>query len=251
MIPKIIHYIWLGDKPLPKIAEKCIKSWKKYCPDYEIKRWDESNLNLDCCEYAKQAFNEKKYAFVSDAVRFDILFNYGGIYLDIDVELYASLDKFLEDTAVLAFENEDAIAPGLILASEKGNKYIGELLDLYKKDSFILENGSQNLETVCTKVTNYLFERGLVLNNQNQKVLDFSIYSSDYFCPKSLSDGKIRKTQNTVAVHHYYGSWKTKSSKFKSRVLQFIKRIIGQKTINKLKAKRKKRNEGSASSSKQ
>ncbi len=250
MIPKIIHYIWLGGKPLPKIAEKCIKSWKKYCPDYEIKRWDESNLNIDCCKYSRQAFEAKRYAFVADAARFDILFNHGGIYLDIDVELYASLDKFLSDTAIMAFENEDAIAPGLIMACEKGNKYIQEMFEMYKNVSFLNDDGSQNLETVCEKVTNYLLKFGLVLNNQNQKVLDFSLYASEYFCPKSLSDGVVRKTQNTVAIHHYYGSWQKKSSKIKSKILQFIKRIIGQKTVNKLKAKRKKKNENTASSSK-
>ena len=121
---------------------------------------------------------------------------------------------------------------------------------MYCKDKFILENGEMNLETICEKVTNYLLKYGLVLNNQNQNVLDFSLYSSEYFCPKSVTDGKIRKTKNTVAIHHYFGSWQTKSNKFKARILQFIKRILGEKNVQKLKEKRNKRNESSSSSSK-
>lgn len=240
MIPKIIHYIWLGGKPLPKIAEKCIKSWKKFCPDYEIKRWDETNLDVNFCEYASQAYKAKKFAFTADALRFDILYKEGGIYLDVDVELISSLDKFLTDKAIMGFENEKAIAPGLILACEKGNEQVKELLDMYKQDKFILDNGKMNLETICDKVTNYLIKYGLELNNKNQKVLDFSLYASEYFCPKSVTDGKVRKTKNTVAIHHYFGSWQTKINKIKSKILQFIKRLLGEKNVQKLKEKRKK-----------
>lgn len=250
MIPKVIHYIWLGGKPLPKIAEKCIKSWKKYCPDYEIKRWDESNIDLESCSYAKEAYNAKKYAFTADYFRFDILYKEGGIYLDIDVELLKPLDSFLNDTAIMSFENDKAIAPGLILACEKGCESFNEIVDLYKKDKFILDEGTYNLETVCDKITKYLLNFGLELNNKNQKVKEFSIYSSEYFCPKSLSDGKIRKTKNTVAIHYYFASWQTKSNKFKSKILQFIKRILGEKTVNKLKRRRGKNNEGSSLTSK-
>ena len=250
MIPKVIHYIWLGGNPLPKIAEKCIESWKKFCPDYEIKRWDESNIDLEICEYAKQAYDAKKYAFVADVVRFDILYKEGGIYLDIDVELLSSLDAFLNDSAIMAFENEKAIAPGLILACEKGCESFKEIIEIYKKDKFILEDGSQNLETVCDKITRYLLDFGLELNNKNQKVKEFSIYASEYFCPKSLSDGKIRKTKNTVAIHHYFASWQTKSNKLKTKVFQFIKRILGEKIVNKLKGKKEKTNEGSSLTSK-
>lgn len=250
MIPKVIHYIWLGGKPLPKIAEKCIKSWKKYCPNYEIKRWDESNIDLESCSYAKEAYDAKKYAFTADYFRFDILFKEGGIYLDIDVELLKPLDSFLNDSAIMSFENDKAIAPGLILACEKGCESFSEIIDLYKKDRFILEDGSYNLETVCDKITKYLLNFGLELNNKNQKVKEFSIYSSEYFCPKSLSDGKIRKTENTVAIHYYFASWQTKSNKFKSKILQFIKRILGEKTVNKIKSKREKNNESSSLTSK-
>lgn len=250
MIPKVIHYIWLGGKPLPKIAEKCIKSWKKYCPDYEIKRWDESNININLCKYTSQAYEAKKYAFVADVARFDILQKEGGIYLDIDVELVASLDPFLNEKAIMGFETESSIAPGLILACEKNNPIIKYYLDTYINDEFINSKGEQNLETICQRVTNHLVKNGLKLNNQNQKVLNFSIYSSDYFCAKSLTDGVIRKTKNTVAVHHYFGSWIKKSTKIKTKILQICKRILGPKLVTKIKNKRKK-NESSTSFSKQ
>lgn len=251
MIPKVIHYIWLGKNPLPKIAEKCIDSWKKFCPDYEIKRWDETNLDIEFCQYCLQAYEAKKYAFAADALRFDILYKEGGIYLDIDVELYKSLDEFLDNKVVMAFETETSVAPGLVLASERGNSCIKEILDIYLEDKFIKEDGSLNLETVCDKTTNYLVGHGLKLNNTNQEVCGVNVYATEYFCPKSLSDGKVRKTKNTVAVHHYFGSWKSKSSKFKGKVLQFIKRLVGPKLVAKLKEKRNIKNESSTSSCKQ
>ena len=129
-IPKIIHYIWLGGNPLPKIAEKCLKSWKKFCPDYQIIKWDETNLNLDINTYCRQAYDEKKYAFASDVLRFDILKNNGGIYLDIDVELLKPIDSFLHHSCFMGFEQEGSIAPGLIMGCEKNHKDIINLLNI-------------------------------------------------------------------------------------------------------------------------
>lgn len=252
MIPKVIHYIWLGGNPLPKIVEKCIASWKKFCPDYEIKRWDETNLDVNFCEFASQAYNARKFAFAADALRFDIIHKEGGIYLDIDVELFKSLDEVLDNNkVVMAFETENSVNPGLILAAEQNNSTIKDILDIYLKDKFVLEDGSLNLETVCDKTTNYLVQYGLKLNNTNQKVSDVSVFATEYFCPKSLSDGKVRKTKNTMAIHHYFGSWIPKSSKFKGKVLQFIKRLMGPKLVAKLKEKRNKKDESSTSSCKQ
>ena len=110
MIPKIIHYIWLGGKPLPKIAEKCIASWKKYCPDYEIKRWDETNLNISQYQYAQDAYDAKKYAFASDVMRFDVLYKYGGVYVDIDVEILKPIDDLLDTSSFTGFEKNEPIS---------------------------------------------------------------------------------------------------------------------------------------------
>lgn len=249
MIPKVIHYIWLGGQPLPKIAEKCISSWKKYCPDYEIKRWDESNIDINMYQYTAEAYSSKKFAFVSDVARFEILYKEGGIYLDIDVELLGSLDKFLDNKLIMGFETETAINPGLIMGAEQGNEHLKALLNLYENEKFILSD-SLNLKTICERTTEYLCEHGLVLNNTNQNIADINIYSTEYFCPKSLTDGVIRKTSNTVAIHHYYGSWIKKSTKFKTKMLQFCKKLLGPKLVAKLKNKRKS-NESSTSSSKQ
>ena len=133
MIPKIIHYIWLGGKPLPKIAKKCIESWKKFCPDYEIKRWDESNLDLNKYQFVKDAIENKKYAFASDVLRTEILYTYGGIYFDIDVELLKPIDDILKDVDwVMGFETSNMVAPGLVMASVKENQDLANILDIYK-----------------------------------------------------------------------------------------------------------------------
>lgn len=249
MIPKIIHYIWLGGKPLPKIAEKCIKSWKKYCPDYEIKRWDESNLDLNKYSFAKDAYESKKYAFASDVLRTDILFSEGGVYFDIDVELLKPIDNLLEKSeCIFGFETSNLLNPGLFCASVKGNKHLEQILKIYESTKFDVDKLIDL--TVCEIYTAYFEKLGLRRDNTNQEIGNVVFYNSEYFGPKSLSDGKIRKTKNTVAIHHFIASWQTKSNKFKMKILQFIKRIIGQKTVNKLKAKRKKKNENTASSSK-
>ena len=133
MIPKIIHYIWLGGKPLPKIAEKCIESWKKFCPDYKIKRWDETNIDVDKYQFTKDAYAAKKFAFVSDVFRTEILYNEGGIYFDIDVELIKPIDEVLKDAdCVMGFETSKSLAPGLIMASVKNNEDLKNILNNFK-----------------------------------------------------------------------------------------------------------------------
>lgn len=109
MIPKIIHYIWFGGNPLPELAVKCIESWKKYCPDYEIMIWDERNFDVSVCAYTKEAYDAKKWAFVSDYVRLKALYEYGGIYMDTDVELVKSLDGFLHEKAFSGFETKESM----------------------------------------------------------------------------------------------------------------------------------------------
>lgn len=245
MIPKKIHYIWLGNNPLPKIAKKCIASWKKYCPDYEIKRWDESNLNIDCCQYCREAYDAKKYAFASDVLRFDVLSKEGGIYLDIDVELLKPLDQFLSDNLFCGFENDCYVAPGLILGTEPNNIIISDLLIEYKDKHFAVTSGMKNQETICAIFTKKLVNEGLLLQNKTQRLKKFSVYASEYFCPKSMSDGKIYKTENTFSIHHYASTWVPKYVIFENKCKQFIKRILGPKIVNKIKEGRYKNGEKS------
>ncbi|MGN1259171.1 MAG: glycosyltransferase [Christensenellales bacterium] len=239
-IPKKIHYIWLGGKPLPKIAEKCIESWKKYCPDYEIIRWDESNVDLDCCEYCREAYNAKKFAFASDVLRFDILSKHGGIYLDIDVKLLKPLDDLLTNSCFMGFEQSEALNPGLLLACEKGNRIIMDLFESYKNDHFINEDGSYNLNTICVRTTDYMKEKGMQLNNSLQEIDGVQIYPTEYFCPLSPITDKNEKTPKTYAVHLYYASWFNKKAKLRKiikKCLNFITNGWFGVTLYKLKKK--------------
>ena len=250
MIPKVIHFVWVGGKPLTPLAEKCIASWKKYCPDYEIKRWDETNFDINENQFCREAYQCKKWAFVSDYIRMKVLYEEGGIYMDTDVEVIKSLDGFLNLKAFSGFESEKDIPTGII-AAEKGSEWIKKLLNYYSNKHFIKENNEMDTTTnvvIITDITkeNYKIE----LNNTIQDLGDVKIFSKEYFCPKSLTDGKIRKTKNTYTIHHFSGSWKKKSDKFKAKILQFMKRVLGAKNIEKLKQKRNKKNESSSSSSK-
>lgn len=234
-IPKIIHYCWFGRGELPSLIKKCIKSWGKYLPDYEIKEWNEDNFNININEYVRQAYDAKKYAFVSDYARFYILYNYGGIYMDTDVEVIKTLDDLLNDEMFAGFEGKEGVNPGLILGSVKGTSLIREILDSYKNRIFINEDGSLNNTTVVKYTTDILIEHGLILNNKKQVIKNMVIYSSDYFCPLDYSNNKLEITKSTYTIHHYSESWHTPSEKFKTR----IKQIFGEDFMKFLsKAKR-------------
>ncbi|MFG5857003.1 MAG: glycosyltransferase family 32 protein [Dysgonomonas mossii] len=207
MIPKTIHYCWFGRKPLPALAIKCIESWKKYLPDYAIKEWNEDNFNVDIIPYTQEAYNVKKYAYVSDYARFKVLHDEGGIYLDVDVEVLKSLDSLLTNKAFAGFETDTMVAPGLILGAEKEDKLIKDILNRYNNKSFILSDGSFNYETVVVHMTNILVEKGLLLNGKLQTISGLTIYPSDYFSPKSFETDKINITKNTYTIHHYAASW--------------------------------------------
>ena len=236
MIPKIIHYIWLGGKEEPEILKKCKASWEKFCPDYEIKRWDESNLNLDECKYAKEAYDSKKFAFASDYLRFKVLYDEGGIYLDIDVELLKSLDDFLNEHFFTGFEKdyEVSINPGLVCGAEKNSPIVKEMLDGYQNSSFINEDGTFNLYTVCDRATDIMLNHGLVREDKTQHGENWSIFSSEYFCPLSPDKIEYKKTKNTHSVHLYYASWRKKPT-FVDKLKFVFKKIIGRKNFYKLK----------------
>ena len=207
MIPKIIHYCWFGRNPLPESAVKCIDSWKKYLPDYEIKEWNEDNFDLESYPYVKEAYENRKFAFVTDVVRLYALYNEGGIYMDTDVEVLKSLDPFLVHHAFSGFEDETNVPTG-IMASEKHGKWALENLHHYDNLHFVKEDGSLDLTTNVVTITNYMLKYGLKQNNTYQDFPDLiTMYPKDYFCPKSYKDGKIYLTDNTVTIHHFAGSW--------------------------------------------
>ena len=241
MIEKVIHYIWLGGKKEPKILRKCKKSWKKICPDYKIKRWDETNLNININDYVKEAYNAKKYAFASDFFRFYILYNEGGIYLDIDVELIKPIDKFLDNKFFMGFESESLIGPGIIIGAEKNNAMINKILKCYENRHFI-DNGKMDLTTVCEIVTNELKKHGLILNNTEQDINGCHIYPTEYFCPISYGTFEKHITDKTVSIHHYNESWLVKDKSLKGFIKRILRKVIGRKNYEKLKNKIKRKN---------
>lgn len=207
MIPKIIHYCWFGGNPKPKLAKKCIKSWKKYCKGYEIKEWNEDNFDLSAAPlYVRQAYDAKKWAFVTDYVRLWALINFGGIYMDTDVEVIKPFDKFLENEAFGGFESVATIAT-CIMACEKNFSLFKELLLEYNNIPFILDDGSLDITTNVTRITNCCEKYGFKPNGEYQVVYGFVLYPQDYFCPINAVSGELNKTQNTYTIHHFMGSW--------------------------------------------
>lgn len=229
MIPKIIHYCWFGGNPMPKLAKACIKSWKKFCPDYEIKEWNESNFNLDLFPYAREAYDAKKFAFVTDIVRLYALYHEGGIYMDTDVELLKSLDTFLHHHAFSGFESEDKVPTG-IMASEQGGRWAKENLEYYIGKHFLKDDGSPDLTTNVTIITEYMINHGLLLNNTYQEIEGlFAMYPKDYFCPKDFLTQEMEVTGNTVCIHHFNMSWHSAASRRQWRMRWFFSKFMKEK----------------------
>lgn len=228
-IPKIIHYCWFGGNPLPEIAKKCIESWKKYCPDYEIKEWNESNFDINCCEYIQEAYNAQKWAFVSDYARFYILYNYGGVYFDTDVELIRPIEDILEKGPFMGCEKdalqssdlsnvELRVNPGLGIATAAGTDIYKALLSEYNERHFILPDGSYDLTTVVTITTELLKRYGLKNLKDIQIVEGVYIYPMEYFCPLDDHTGQLSITSNTCSIHHFDGSWLTDELKVQKQL---------------------------------
>lgn len=235
MIPKIIHYCWFGGTELPDLAIKCIESWKKYCPDYKILRWDESNYDIKKNRYMLEAYQNKKWGFVPDYARLDIIYSYGGIYLDTDVELIKSLDDLLYYDAFAGMERLGVVNFGLGFGASKGNSIIKILLDDYDKLKFIRSDGTLNLIPSPQIQTRKLKSLGLIEANINQKIETLQIFSTEYFCPIDYATNVMKRTQNTYSIHHYAASWHTPlQAKFRNlkqrldrkRIPMGIQRII-------------------------
>ncbi|MDY3225399.1 MAG: glycosyltransferase [Candidatus Faecousia sp.] len=212
-IPKIIHYCWFGGKPKPKLAEKCVKSWKKYCPDYEIVEWNEENFDLSAApEYVRQAKEAGRWAFVTDYVRLCALTQRGGVYMDTDVELVKPLDPFLHHQAFAGFEHPQRIQTGL-LACEKNFPLFREFLAYYDHASFLRPDGTPDTTTNVEILTRLCLEKSLVCNDRLQTVAGLTIYPKEVFCPVDFDTRVLKKTRKTVAIHWFSGSWQTEQER--------------------------------------
>lgn len=234
-IPKVIHYCWFGGKPMSALQKKCLKSWQKYAPEYELKLWNEENTDLQNCDYVREAYEAGKYAFVSDYARFKILYEQGGIYLDTDVELVRPLRELQQGGCFMACEEPGIVAPGLIIGAPAGDPLMKELLDGYMDKHFLLEDGMTDLTTVVDYATGILQKHGLQEQDEAQVLDGVTIYPPRYFCPRSMTTGKVEITKDTFSVHHYAASWETPANRFRGRVYRSMRRFLGEKTAEKIR----------------
>lgn len=243
MIPHIIHYVWLGGAPLPELAERCIASWRKNMPDWQIMRWDETSFDIAVAPlYVRQAYEAKKYAFVSDYVRLWALEQYGGVYLDTDVEVVRSFEPMLGDTAFVGFEESRAHLPATcVMGCEPHCQWVHDMLALYDNMEFIRPDGSYdmttNVERLGAAIMNELRNEG-VKDEKYWRHIQYinkwglHIYTHDYFSPIT-STRVMRRTVNTYSIHHFAGSWmeKTRGQIIKEWI---ITHILGRRLTNAL-----------------
>ena len=231
-IPKIIHYCWFGHREKPALAKKCIDSWRRFFPGWEIREWNEDNFDVNEIAYAREAYAAKKYAFVSDYARFKILYEHGGVYFDTDVEVLRPMDAILERGAFMGLERDvsvgmsdvgNSVNPGLGLACAPGLGLYEDILNVYRALHFEISPGIYNFKTVVQYTSEILLRRGLVVKSGIMKIDDVFIYPSEYFSPKSWETGEIRLTANTYTIHHFAASWHS----HRERIYYWVKRHFG------------------------
>lgn len=246
-IPKIIHYCWFGGSPLPELALECIDSWKKYCPDYEIKEWNENNFNVTICDYTREAYEYKKWAFVSDYARFWILYHYGGLYFDTDVELIAPIHDLVERGPYMGLEEELdfqkvkiqskltvaprlglSVNPGLGLSANSGLGLYKDILDCYEKEHFLDKFGWFNTTTVVKRVSNLLQRYPIDIFDEDALIVNgVYIYKKEYFCPLDYRMRIMNKTENTRSIHHYTASWYSEDEERNAKIFTDLKKKFG------------------------
>lgn len=233
MIPKIIHYCWFGRNELPKLAVKCIASWKKHCKDYEIIEWNEENFDISKCPlYVRQAYEAKKWAFVTDYVRLKVVYDNGGIYLDTDVEVIKSLEPLLAYKAFFGFENH-FVATGLGFGAEKNTPILRDIMNQYMDIPFCLPNGKYDDKGCPERNTDVFSQHGLRIDGSTQVIDDnVIVLSKEYLCPYDFLEKRLRKTKNTMTIHWYDGSWL--SDETRRRLTQYGVDLLKQRRKNKV-----------------
>ena len=244
MIPKTIHYCWFGRGELTPLAKKCIASWRHFFPDYEIKEWNEDNFDVNCIPYTADAYKAGKYAFVSDYARFWVLYHFGGVYFDTDVEVIRPMDDVLDKGPFMGFEllgECPAVNPGLGLATEPESPLYQAVLDRFERMSFLTEKGSLNPYTMIPMVTDLLKERGLTGNGAIEQVSGINIYPPDWFNPFDDATGRLRNTENTRTIQWFAKSWLPSKPTWKTGTKRLLRRLFGTERLTRLGQFLKKR----------
>lgn len=238
MIPKIIHFCWLSDDKYPDVIEKCMASWHKKLPDYEFILWDTNRFNLEDSTWVKQAFESKKYAFAADYIRLFAVFNYGGIYMDTDIEVLKKFDDLLPMPYFVGSEGEGNIEAG-VFGAEKGCKWIGDCLDYYTEKSFINSDGTFNITTLPRIMMSQISKTKKIIEISNSDISNLKfddskllMFSEDYFCAKNQGTGIIKTTQNTYSIHHFAMSWVSKKVTFLPNLKRKLIGLLGASNIH-------------------
>ena len=236
MIPKIIHYCWFGRGEMPELAEKCIASWHEYMPDWEYRLWNEDNFDVNQLPYTKEAYEARKFAFVSDYVRLWALCNEGGLYMDVDFGVFKPFDDLLHWDAFAGFEGSNHLPMMMgVVASKPNGIWVKEQLDNYLDRHFVLPDGTLDLTTNVQFISAKMREQGFVQNGKEQDYKDLHVFPVEYFCPRQTT-GEYFRTKNTYCEHLGLGSWAESNEGWKTRVAK----LVGQKNMTRMiKLKRK------------
>lgn len=221
MIPKIIHFCWFGRGEMPELALQCIESWHKVMPDWKYILWNEDNFDISSYPYAQEAYDAKKYAFVSDVARLFALKEYGGVYFDVDFEVYKPFDDLLQNEAFAGFEGSktNPIMMGVLGSVQNGN-WVSWQLEQYQ-DRHFFADGIPDTTTNVRFITDLMIKRGFLPNGQEQDCMDLHVYPVDYFCPRQTT-GEYIRTNHTYCEHLGIGSWSDHGSSWKSRLLSMM-----------------------------
>lgn len=229
MIPKIIHYFWQSDKPMPPKLQACIESWRTHCPDFELRCWTGDSLGADTPVWVRQALENKKFAFAADYMRYYALYHFGGIYMDTDVELLRPFGSMLLAPYLMGHESMGSNIESGFLAVEKGNLFVKAMLDYYDGRRFVKPDGSLDMRGLPDTIREIFEVHGFTLRDvdtpeeitaDDPKV--FCVLPWDYFSPISLQTYALQLTGRTVAIHHFLASWKPRRFRYKKLLQRFL-----------------------------
>ncbi|AHV95775.1 glycosyltransferase family 32 protein [Paenibacillus sabinae] len=234
-IPKVVHYCWFGRGEKPGKLRKCIRSWHKHLPEYKFVEWNEDNFDVTVNRYVREAYERRKYAFVSDYARLQALYDHGGVYLDTDVEVIRPLDRFLELGAFSGFEDGHFLQSGT-MGAVAGHPWIKELLDYYETRSFLLPDGSPDTTTNTAVISGICTRHGLELNGQYQVTANgVSFFPRTYFSPYDYINGGSYLTGDSYTIHHFAQSWLPLRVRIRSGVKRTVSRVVGPDNIARMR----------------